>query len=222
MSSKCITRGCGNAPIDGTRCALHGGLDSLGLENPQREEEGETEKREVFTAEEGTQPDDVAVNAEPSKPKHCKALNRHGEPCRSTSVGPDGLCGAHSGRSQLGTVEAARRAGEASGKARTARVAARARKLEDAKLGLADLLRLRALERKEELVAALIDAAVQGRDVPALRVVFDRLEGKVADVQIEGFTPEEVAMVERSREFRKLTELSSDELHARLRTDGDA
>jgi hypothetical protein len=28
-------------------------------------------------------------------------------------------------------------------------------------------------------VAALIDAAVQGRDVPAFRVVFDRLEGRV-------------------------------------------
>jgi hypothetical protein len=48
-------------------------------------------------------------------------------------------------------------------------------------MSLGELLKVRALERREELVKALIDAAVQGREVPALRVIFDRLEGRVAE-----------------------------------------
>lgn len=219
--SHCITIGCKNAPIDGARCAVHGG-EVVGLKNSEnREGEMKRTEDEPFTAE-GGKPE-AAVNGEQSteKPKRCKALNAKGEPCRSTSVDESGLCAAHGHRAPIGTAEDARKAALAGGKVRRERVEARQRRLEDAKLSLGDLLRIRALERKEELVASLIDAAVQGRDVPALRVVFDRLEGRVAErvEMTDGLTQEELDMVKRSREYAKLAELSDEDLRARIGVD---
>ena len=61
---------------------------------------------------------------------------------------------------------------------------------------------------------------VQGRDVPALRVVFDRLEGRVVDRQevVAGLTAEELRMVEQMRSYASLRSMSDEELQARLGT----
>jgi hypothetical protein len=124
------------------------------------------------------------------KPR-CKELNKQGEPCRSTSVGSDGLCAAHSGKTQFGTAETSRKGAEASVQARKEKAAAREARAEEASMSLTELLKLRALERREELVKALLDAAAQGRDVPALRMVWDRLDGKVADkLELEAAQPQ--------------------------------
>src|SRR3954467_714589 len=48
-----------------------------------------------------------------AKPR-CKALNKKGEPCRSTSLGGDGLCSAHGRRTPLGTAEGALQGAKAS------------------------------------------------------------------------------------------------------------
>lgn len=211
----CIATGCKNAPIDGSRCALHGGeVASLGHENPKGEErEGKTATGETFTAE-GGKPE-AAVNGEP---KRCQALNAKGEPCRSPSVGADGLCASHSGRSQVGTVENSKKAAKAAARARRERAEARARESELARMSLTDRLRVKAAERSDELIDALLDGTIERRDAALTRIVWDRLEGKVADrVEVtDGVTPEELDMLKRSREFAKLTELTSEELHAQL------
>jgi len=219
----CLTRGCTNEATAGGLCALHGGVADVGLENLENQEEvvgGETEAGETFTAE-GGKPE-AAVNGEQfqGKPKSCRALNSKGEPCKSTSVDESGLCAAHGRRAPIGTAEDARRAALIGGKRRRERVEARARKVEDAQLGLADLLRVRALERRERLVAALLDAAEQGRDVPALRMIFERLEGKVAERTelVEGLTADELEMIRRSRQYASITQLSDEELHRQLGT----
>jgi hypothetical protein len=51
----------------------------------------------------------------------------------------------------------------------------------------------------------MLDAAIQGRDVPALRLLYERLEGKVPDriERLNGLTPQELAMVEQMRAFRE-------------------
>jgi len=164
----------------------------------------------------------VYISDEQAQKKRCKALNAKGEPCRSTSIGSDGLCAAHSGRAPLGTAEAGRNGAERSAEVRRKRVEERDRRAEEASMSLGQLLKVRALERREELVRALIDAAVQGREVPALRVIFDRLEGKVIE-RHEVLSSEDAAALDRIRFAREKVQAMSPEermelLHAqRLR-----
>ena len=84
-------------------------------------------------------------------------------------------------------------------------VDARARKVDDAKLSLGDLRRVRTLERREELVAALIDAVVPG---PMCRRCGSSSTGSREGL---GSTrgerradPEERAMIEQMRQLAKL------------------
>jgi hypothetical protein len=64
--------------------------------------------------------------------------------------------------------------------ARQRRAAKREEALEQAKMTLLQRLRVKAAERNEQLVSALIRAA-EGGDMQAQRIVWDRLEGKVID-----------------------------------------
>jgi hypothetical protein len=166
----------------------------------------------------GGRQQEPAVNVSEQK-RRCRALTVRGEPCRSPTVGPDGLCATHSGRAGFGTVETAKKGAEASVRARRERAEAREAKAEEAKMSLTELLRLRALERREELVKALLDAAAAGRDVPALRMVWERLDGRVAE-KIEVMSPEDAALLERLREARArvaVAEMSTEERIAFIR-----
>src|SRR5947209_5621049 len=68
-------------------------------------------------------PADVNVSEQPKR--RCTAQTKAGKPCKSTSVGPDGLCGYHSGRAGLGSTENARKAARASVVARQEKAAQR-------------------------------------------------------------------------------------------------
>jgi hypothetical protein len=186
----CLTRGCTNASVGNDLCAIHHpeyGVE--GVEGERVEDEGASG---VLTSS-GRQPE-LAVNAsEQPERKRCRALTVQGKPCLSPTVGPDGLCATHSGRAGFGTVETARKGAKASVKARRERAEAREARVEEARMSLTDLLRVRALERNEGLVKALLDAAETGRDVPALRMVWDRLDGKVPEViEVDSSTPKAV------------------------------
>lgn len=167
-------------------------------------------------------PDDGAVYVSGQVgPKRCKALNVKEQPCQSTSVGNDGLCAAHSGRAPLGTAEAGRKGAQMSAKAKRERAEARKRQLEEARLGPDEVLRLRAHERRQEIADALIDAAIKRQDVSALRLLYDRVEGRPTDrLEVsQALSVEEREMVEQMRSYSKLSTLSDAELHERLRTE---
>jgi hypothetical protein len=200
--ARCISKGCRNAPVGECLCAIH---------HPDRVEQdlnaagavgqnlSSTDRGKGLEEGASGVPTDArqqaSVNAsEGAESKSCRALTKSGKPCKSPTVGPDGYCATHSGRAGFGTAEMARKGSEASVRARRERVAERERRTEEAAMSLTELLKVRALERREELVKALLDAAAQGRDVPALRMVWDRLDGKVADkLELEAALPQSLA-----------------------------
>lgn len=221
----CDARGCSNTPIDGSRCPEHGGF--IRPENVQNQGEGDTGTEGASASDVQRLPsanpeaavyESEPVREEPAPKRRCKATNAKGQPCRSTSVGPDGYCASHGHRTGVGTAEGGRKAAQAAARARTERSQARAAKLEEARLGLAEVLKLRALERREEIAQALITAAIQQRDVSALRLLYDRTEGKVADrLDLNSdITPEERAWIDQMRELAKLPSMTDEELRQRL------
>jgi hypothetical protein len=203
----CAHTGCKEPAVENALCLGH-------YRHALTTGEERIEGRAVFTP--SRQQEGVNVS-ERSPKRRCAALNAKGEPCRSTSVGSDGCCAAHSGKTQFGTPETARKGAQRSAEARRERVQKRERRVEEAQMSLTELLRVRAQERREELVKALLDAAAAGRDVPALRMVWERLDGKVAD-KLEVLSPEDESALERLREGReRLKAMTTEERLAFIR-----
>jgi hypothetical protein len=108
----------------------------------------------------------------------CTTIKANGERCRAYAMPGSETCSMHDPDQAKQLQELATKR---SAEARRERVEARKRRQEDAKLSHTELLRVRALERQEELIAATLHAAIDEREISALRLVWDRLEGKVAD-----------------------------------------
>ncbi len=140
----------------------------------------------------GNQGDNVGGEDEAkfrSQTFRCSALTKAGKPCRSTSVGEDGLCAYHGGRTRLDSVEAGKKSGE---KRREMAKSLRQR--------LADAVEAEA----ETLIKAYLKGARDG-DWRAADALITRVHGKPKETVEHRELPTDPA---------KLLSMSSEELDA--------
>jgi hypothetical protein len=103
----------------------------------------------------------------------CSSTTKAGGACHNRPVPGLSVCVMHSER----RTELASQGSAASAKARKARVTKRQEADERAKLTVTQGLRAHVAERRQELIEATWDAAVVKKDIAALRLLWDRVEG---------------------------------------------
>jgi hypothetical protein len=105
--------------------------------------------------------------------RQCPGVNRHGQPCRSTVIGADGYCPAHSKERPNDLAAAGRKGGVASGATRRARRTGE-RKLADE--SVRSHLRKETVRRKEAITAALMRGLEADDPTVAVRSAAQLLE----------------------------------------------
>lgn len=112
----------------------------------------------------------------PQADRRCSSLTKTGKPCPNRPMADEDVCLMHSPRGEETRAKGRARAAAA----KRELVEARKQAAEDAKLTLTQRLHRRAAERANEVVSALVRAA-EGGDMRAQTILWERVEGKVAD-----------------------------------------